>query len=422
VPSPDASDSLTLADFESMALANNPTLVQATARVQAAQGRWVQGGLRPNPIVGYQASEVGNNGTAGQQGAFLSQEFVRGGKLALNRVAANQEIAQLQQEMEAQRLRVLNDVRIQYFNVLVAQRALEMSRDLVDIGKRGLETTEQLFKGQQVSNAEVLQARIESATATITLQNAKNRHVAAWRRLSSVVGTSEMAPQEVSGDLTSQLSALDWGEAYARLITQSPELASARAGVNRARAVLERAQAEPIPNLDVQIGIQYDNSSQYTIGNIQAGVPIPVSNRNQGNVQTAYADLRNAQAEIARIELSLRNRLATAYENYANARNQVDTFFRQILPDARSSLDLVSTGYRQGQVSFLVLLTAQRTNAQANLAYLQALKELNANRIAIEGLLLTGSLQSEQGSIDAPRLTEGIAPVFGPGRPPVERN
>jgi cobalt-zinc-cadmium efflux system outer membrane protein len=405
-----------------MALANNPTLVQATARVQAAQGRWVQGGLRPNPIVGYQASEVGNNGTAGQQGAFLSQEFVRGGKLALNRVAASQEIAQLQRQMEAQRLRVLNDVRIEYFNVVVAQRARELTGELAEIGKRGLETTERLFQGQQVSNAEVLQARIEAASASITLQNAQNRLAAAWRRLSSVVGTPEMAPQEVSGELTSQLAALDWGETYSRLITQSPELASARAGVSRARAILERAQAEPIPNLDVQLGVQYDNSSQYTIANIQAGVPIPFSNRNQGNVQTAYADVRNAQAEIGRIELSLRNRLASAFENYANARNQVDTFSRQILPDARSSLDLVSTGYRQGQVSFLALLTAQRTNAQANLAYLQALQELNSNRISIEGLLLTGSLQGESGSIDAPRLTEGIAPVFGPGRPPVERN
>ena len=422
VQAPDAAGSLTLADLENIALANNPTLAQATARIQAAQGRWLQGGLRPNPIVGYQATEVGNNGRAGQQGAFYSQEFVRGGKLELNRAVGSREVAQAQQQMAAQRLRVLNDVRIEYFNVLVAQRASELTRELVDISKRGLETTEQLFRGSQVSNVEVLQARIESASAGIASQNAQNRLGATWRRLSSVIGMPDLAPQGLSGDLKPQLADLDWNEAYTRLISQSPELASARAGVARARAVLERAQVEPIPNLDVQLGVQYDNASQFTIGNIQMGVPIPFSNRNQGNVQTGYADLRNAQADVGRIELDLRNRLALAYENYANARNQVDTFSRQILPDARSSLDLVSTGYRQANVSFLTLLTAQRTFSQVNLAYLQALQELNANRIAIEGLLLTGSLQGESNSIDMPRLSGGIAPVFGPGKPPVERN
>jgi len=413
---------MTLNDLENMALANNPTLVQAAARVQGAQGRWVQGGLRPNPILGYQASEVGNEGRAGQQGAFYSQEFVRGGKLALNQTIASREIAQVRQHLEAQRLRVLNDVRIEFFNVLVAQQALELTRELADVGRRGLETTEQLFQGQQVSRPDVLQARIESASAAVALRNALNRHIAAWRRLSSVVGTSEMPPQTLVGDLTPQTAELEWNETFARLIAQSPELAGARAGVARAQAILQRAQAEPTPNVDVQLGLQYDNASQFTIGNVQLGMPIPFRNRNQGNIQTAFADLRNAQADVGRIELSLRNRLARAFESYMNARNQIETFSKQILPDARASLELVSAGYGAGQVNFLTLLTAQRTFSQANLAYLQALQELNASRVAIEGMLLTGSLQGEPGSIESPRLMEGISPVFGPGKPPVEQN
>lgn len=187
-----------------------------------------------------------------------------------------------------------------------------------------------------------------------------------------------------------------------------------------ARAVLERSQAEPIPNVDVQLGLQYDNASQYTIGNAQIGVPIPFANRNQGNIQTAYADLRHAQADVGRIELSLRNRLASAFESYSNARNHVEAFTKKVLPDSRSSLELVNLQFQQGQVNFLAVLTAQRTFFQANAAYLQALQELNANRIAIEGLMLTGSLGAE--SIDRPIGTETMVPVFGPGRPPVERN
>lgn len=413
-------DVLSLEDLESIALQNNPTLAQATARVQAAQGRWLQGGLGPNPIVGYQGSEIGNDARSGQQGAFVSQEFVRGGKLALNQAIGSQEIAQFRQDLEAQRLRILNDVRIEYFDVLIAQRALALNRELTGIAQRGLTVTEQQFKGEQVSNAEVLQARIELTSATVALRNAENRYAAAWRRLSSVIGAPGIAPRNLAGDLTAQMPNLQWDEVFTRLMSQSPELASARASVGRARAVLERSQAEPIPNVDVQLGLQYDNASQYTIGNAQIGVPIPFANRNQGNIQSAYADLRHAQADVGRIELNLRNRLASAFESYSNARNHVEAFTKKILPDSRSSLDLVNLQFQQGQVNFLAVLTAQRTFFQANATYLQALQELNANRIAIEGLMLTGSLGAD--SIDRPIGTETMVPVFGPGRPPVERN
>src|SRR5262245_55118087 len=53
-PAPPGPRSFTLCDLEGMALANNPTLAQASARVQAARGTWQQVGRYPNPLVGYQ--------------------------------------------------------------------------------------------------------------------------------------------------------------------------------------------------------------------------------------------------------------------------------------------------------------------------------------------------------------------------------
>ncbi len=412
-------DSLTLEELEGIALQNNPTLVQASAQVQAAQGQWLQAGLRPNPIIGYQASEVGNEGQSGQQGAFITQELVRRNKLELSRLAGSQAVVQARQDFAAQRLRVLNDVRAEHFNVLVAQRAMELTQELQSITRRALETTDQLFRGKQVAYADFLQARIESNSADIAVENARNRHTAAWRRLSSVVGVPSMVARRVSGSVEPPPDDFEWEATLTQLLTQSPQLASARFGVSRARAVLERARVEPVPNFVVQAGVQYDNASQYTIANVQVGIPVPILNRNQGNIQTAFADLRNAQAEVGRLELSLRNQLASVFENYANSRNQVEKYTTNILPDARSAVDLITKGYQQQQFSFLTLLTAQRTYTQASLAYLQALQQHGVSRVALEGLLLTGSLR-EAHAIDVPRVDTGIAPVFGPGQPLVE--
>src|SRR5690606_13600819 len=82
---------LTLAEVESLAIAANPTLAEAAARVRAARGEQHQVGLAPNPVVGYAASEIGDEGRAGQQGMLVGQEFIRGNKLGLNRAVAGRE-------------------------------------------------------------------------------------------------------------------------------------------------------------------------------------------------------------------------------------------------------------------------------------------------------------------------------------------
>jgi len=68
---------MTLAELEELAERCNPTLVQAMARVQAARGLYLQVGLYPNPLIGYQGTEIGQEGRAGQQGGFLARRSSR---------------------------------------------------------------------------------------------------------------------------------------------------------------------------------------------------------------------------------------------------------------------------------------------------------------------------------------------------------
>jgi outer membrane protein, heavy metal efflux system len=395
IPTPHETSSpqLTLADFEGIALVNNPTLAGRAAMIRAAQGRALQAGLYPNPSVGYMGSEVGNEGTAAMQGGYIEQEFVTGGKLRISRAVVEQEVRQARQELSMQQLKVLNDVRTQFYDVLVAQRLLEISQQLVGVGEEGLRVAAALLKAQEVGRADELQARIELDTARIQVENARNRHLGAWRRLAAVAGVPEFGPTFLVDDLESGLRELSWDDVRAQLLTESPELGVAHAQVQRARWNLERAAAGVIPNVTIQAAPQYDFSTGYTIANVQAGLPLPVWNRNQGGIREARAELAAAQLEVARVELNLQERLAAAFEQYANARQQVDKYAQSILPNARANLDLTSGGYRNGEMSYLSLLIAQRTYFQKNIDYVTSLSELRRSTVTIEGLLLGGSLQ-----------------------------
>jgi cobalt-zinc-cadmium efflux system outer membrane protein len=106
--------------------------------------------------------------------------------------------------------------------------------------------------------------------------------------------------------------------------------------------------------------------------------------------------LTTAQHEVARVRLALEQRLTAVFEQYDTARQQVEKYAQDIVPNAQDSLNLVSSGYRQGEFSYLMLLTAQRTYFQTNLAYLEAIRELRAATATIEGNLLLDSLQGAE--------------------------
>jgi outer membrane protein, heavy metal efflux system len=396
VEEPVPASGVTLAELEAMAERCNPTLEQVAARVQAAHGQCLQVGLYPNPVVGYLGSEMGNEGRAGQQGGFIGQEIVTAGKLQLNRSVASQEIRQAECAWQAQRLRVLTDVRRGFYEVLVAQRTVELAQQLVGIGERGVKTAEELMKAKEVARADVLQARIESDSAKILLDKARNRFTGAWRNLAAVVGDPALQPSQLSGGLQDGLVPFTWEDTLNRLLEESPQLAGAQAGVARAQAALSRECAGRVPNVDLQAGVQYDNATRDTFASLQVGIPIPIYNRNQGNIHRAQAELSAARHEVRRVRLALEQRLAAVFEQYATAQQQVEKYSRDIMPNAQESLKLVSAGYRQGEFSYLMLLTAQRTYFQTSLTYLEALRDLRAATATLEGNLLSDSLQSSE--------------------------
>ena len=392
---PTHGNALTLDDLERIALESNPTLVQATMAVSAAQGQHLQAGLYPNPAVGYVGADIGLERTEGQQGGMVSQEIVTFGKLRKARAAASWQVQQSRHAWEAQQQRVLNDVRSGYYEVLLAQKTIDLNEQLVRIGEQGVGATEKLRAAMEVSRADVLQAQIEADTAKLDLTFSRNRYQAAWRRLTAVLGQPDMEPQPLIGDVESNLPEFKWEDSLIQLLAQSPVLAQAKAGVQKACHEVSLQRAERWPNLEIAAGAKRDATALMTLADVEVSVPIPIFNRNQGNILSAQAEYVSAVREVERVELALRDQLAEVFEQYANSRQRVKTYSASILPNAKESLGLVSAGYREGEFDYLTLLTAQRTYFSVSLEYLDSLSELWARAVTIKGLLLSGGLEGE---------------------------
>lgn len=384
---------LTLAELEEMALQNNPTLSQASALVNKARGVYDQVGQYPNPSVGYFGEEMGEAGTAGKQGGFISQSIVTADKLDLNRAVIGRDIETAQWRLQAQRFRVLTDVRLRFYEVLGAQRAVQTARELKEVAAAGVEAAQELLEARQGTRTDLLQARVELSQVRIQLDNARNRYEAAWRRLVNVVGRPDLPPVRLKGALDEAPPEFEWEETYDTLLATSPEFQAALTRIEHARAQVRRQEVQAIPNLTARVGVAHDNGSGRTLASAELGAVLPVFNRNEGNTLAAVAELRRAQQEVERLRLSLRDRLAVAFRDYRNARQQVKKYRQAILPDARENLELTEEGYRAGEFDFLTVLVARRSFFETKLAYVESLAHLQQSAAVIDGLLLTGGLR-----------------------------
>ena len=379
-----------------MAIAANPSVARAAALVEAARGNWIQQGLPPNPNVGYEGQQIGSAGRAEQDGVFVEQEIIRGGKLRLSRQVAAQEWARREQELAAQQQRVVTDVRIAYYQVLVAERQQKLTGELLGIAREAAKVAEGLLRGEEVGRVDVVQAQLEAGNAEILAQNAINRFTAAWRMLATVIGNPNLPPQPLDGNVEDNREEFNWEISRQRLLTTSPEIAAAMSEIERARWALERAMVEKTPNVTVAGLVNWrDNGiNGDPDGAVTVGVPLPLWNRNQGGIVQAQGEVAAAERALDQLELSLENRLAPVFERYSNALHQVNKYRSQLLPAAQQSLDLVRRLYQAGETPYLNLLTAQRSFSQTNVNYLESLRELRAAEAEIEGMLLSGSLES----------------------------
>lgn len=361
-PPPAAGAPLTVADLEQLALARNPTLVQAGANVEDTRGRAVQSGLYPNPTVGYNGEQIGTGrGRLGeQQGGFIDQTVVTAGKLRLNRAKFGQEVAQMEWEAAAQQYRVVNGVRSRYYQLLAMRQLIAVREEFVRVADDIVVTLEELVNVGQANKPDLLQGRIEARQARVGLQNAKALYLAAWKQLAAFVGQPDLPVGPLRGDLEAGDPLPDFDATLAHLLEASPELQVARAEVARTQFALKREQVEPIPNVQLRNATGYNFETNSVTTTVNVGVRLPVFDKNQGNIRSARAQLARAQADVGRVELDLQRRLARAYARYQTTLAVVEMYSKGNLPDAREAFRLYKESLERKRATYPQVLIAQR--------------------------------------------------------------
>ena len=411
-------EQLTLARLEQLALENNPTARAAQGVIDAARGRARQAGAWPNPIAGYAGEEITTRGSLdprGEHGFFVEQTIPLGGKLRLNQSVFERVTDEATARAALQRQRIVSSVRTLFYQVLTTERRIEVHERLAALGSEATGVTAQLFNVGAADRPDFLESEIETRRIQLELNSARNQVFALRQQLAAVVGVPDAATRSLAGSIDQAIPELERDDTLQELIERSPQVRAARAAIARTQAQTALARRETYPDIFLRGGASYNREhgedTRQPIGwegQFEAGISIPLFNRNQGGIAAARAEETVAQADLTRLQLALRAQAASEFANYLTAIRSAESFRVDILPRAEQAYTLYLSRYREMAAAYPQVLVAQRGLFAMAREYLDHLEEAWRSALRLQGLLAGDGLDAPGGDAQAREVSTRI--------------
>lgn len=366
------------------AIEHNPALSAARREVNATEGQVLQGSLRPNPEFNYQADDVSRIGRTSM--AEVGVPFETGGKreARVRSAGLGREVALA--DLGSAELRLRSAVIAAFFDVLAAQELRATAEESVRLAQRATDIAAKRVAAGKISPVEETRARVAEAGARVTLNQSDSELINNRRRLASLWGNTAPSFTEASGDVE-LLPAVPTAERILSRIETAPQLRRAQRELERRKSLVTLEQARSVPDFTVSVGVKRNLELPGEQALVALKVPLPIFNRNQGNLQEALQREEKAAEELQATKTNLSATALQALENVNARRRDADLLRQEVLPGARSTYEAATIGFENGKFSFLEVLDAQRTLIAAKSQYLIALANFHRAQAELESLI-----------------------------------
>jgi cobalt-zinc-cadmium efflux system outer membrane protein len=366
------------------AIEHNPTLAAARREVNATEGQVLQGSLRPNPEFNYQADDVSRFGRTST--AEVGVPFETGGKreARVRSAGLGRDVALA--DLGSAELRLRSAVIAAFFDVLAAQELRATAEESVRLAQRATDIAAKRVAAGKISPVEETRARVAEAGARVTLNQSESELRNSRRRLTSLWGNTAPSFTEASGDVE-QLPAAPTADLILGRLESAPQLRRAQRELERRKALVTLEQARSVPDFTVSLGVKRNLDLPGEQALVALKVPLPIFNRNQGNLQEALRRQEKAAEELQATQTALSSTALQALENVNARRRDADLLRQEVLPGARSTYEAATIGFENGKFSFLEVLDAQRTLIAAKSQYLIALANFHRAQAELESLI-----------------------------------
>ena len=359
------------------AASGNPELAASGREIGIAQGLREQAGLLRNPTLSWEQEGTESRNRTTTFG--ISQPLELGGKRGARVELAErgQDVAAL--NLEARRNQLRGEVIAVFYSALRAQERERLAQQSVELAQRGVVAAEGRVRAGKAAPLEANRAQVQLAEVRLEQDRASRERADANQALAALMGLASADFSGVRSDSAKPLPGLPSPDELLSRLGDSAEMRLAQSRIEEGEASLRLAKTQRIPDLDVSLGSQeaIEDGNRDRIAVIGFSLPLPLFDRNQGNILAESRradqarDLRNAT------ELRLRQETQQALQQWSTAQGEVNAFRLTILPSAQTAVESATRGFEMGKFGFLEVLDAQRTLITARDQYLRALAQVS---------------------------------------------
>ncbi|MGH7207013.1 MAG: TolC family protein [Nitrospiraceae bacterium] len=363
-----------------LSLERNPIMGGAEGSVQQSRGQRVTAGAYLNPSITGQSGrgvvlDPSSGAVISERAVTLSQPLEWLGKRAARQQAAEAGLAGASVGVEEVRLNLIAEVKNAFYELLLAQRAVELAKrnlSIVEDVARVVKARVQSGEGPQF---EAIKADVEVMKANQELTRSENAVRVRLVSLDTLTAGALGPSFTIQGDFKSFQQGMKLQDLTARGLAQHPTLRRLEKLVERAAYNVVFEREARIPNVTVQGSYQRDAGREGVIANLT--IPMPIWYQRQGEVTTALGAKRQEEAELLRTQNELVRAINQHFQDAETAQKQIELFEQGLLRQAREALRIAQLSFQQGATSLLEVLDAQRVERQILSDYYRARFELS---------------------------------------------
>ena len=373
---------ITLDQALELAIAHNHALKASRTLIFQNQAQEITANLRPNPTLNFDSQFVpifspsnfssDNLDQVQQFDLGVGYLFERGHKRQRRLQAAKDATAVTAAQVSDDERTLTFSVAQQFIAVLLAESTLQFALlDLKSFQDTVRVSLEQ-YKAGYISEGDYLKIKLQLLQFETDVSSAKLARVQALVALRQFLGYDAVpANYDVVGDLAYQPMHTKLEDLQVQAQQNRPDYRAAKLGVTAAQSQILLAEANG--KQDVTGTALYTHVSGQNTASFFVNFPMPIFDRNQGEIlRTRYA-LTQAQESQAAASDTVLSDVGDAYEAVRSNGEVVQLYTSGYLKEAQDSRDISEYAYRRGATSVLEFLDAERSNRAVQLAYRQAL-------------------------------------------------
>jgi cobalt-zinc-cadmium efflux system outer membrane protein len=387
----DPNTPITLRQSLALALLRNPELEAFSWQLRAQEANILQESLRPNPVLGAKVENFGGtdpmDSFEGAMTTFSISQLIELGDKRMKRTRlAEADHALSAWDYEAKRLEIVTEVARRYIEVLADQHRVELAEQTLELSRQLHVIVKDRARVGVIPTVEVDKALVRVSTEQILLYKARRKLESSRQQLCAMWADSDPRFAEALGELQ-VIEDIPTQDQLTKLVSQNPDIARWSAEISQRRSALELARSQAIPSVTVGGGFRRFGATDENAFVFEAGLPVPIVDRNQGRRLQARYDLVKAKSQQKDVEVKVRALLIANHRTLAAAHYEVVTLRDTTIPAARSAYDAARKAFEQGLTNFIDVLDADRTLVDSQRQYIESLSTYQKTLTTLEGLV-----------------------------------